>query len=334
MTAVVARSRTKSSGLRPMEPDRDLAGVANLIQSAFAEELDRNGQGMLREMRGMSRLGPLLWWLDQFSVEFNELFSGFVWVEEGQIVGNVTVSRAAPSSRRWVISNVAVASLYRGRGIAQALMDAAIELVREWHGSAISLQVRNDNLPALHVYHKLGFHEAFGTAYLRLDRVPPVKPPPLDPDRFRLIQFSGADGRKAYQLAQTVIPEEEQIERPIRRSQYNLGFEDRLGEWSRRLIGGGPALRLVQEIRGNFDATVIAAPGTWWEENRLTLMVHPSSRGTIEQDLIGHGLRYLGHWPQHPTLARHPTYHPEGIEAFRAYGFREERTLVWMRREM
>jgi len=40
-----------------MEPDRDLTGVANLIQSAFAEELDRNGQGMLREMRSMSRLG-------------------------------------------------------------------------------------------------------------------------------------------------------------------------------------------------------------------------------------------------------------------------------------
>jgi hypothetical protein len=135
-------------------------------------------------------------------------------------------------------------------------------------------------------------------------------------------------------LAQAVIPEAEQIERPIRRSQYNLGFENHLGEWGRRLIGGGPALRLAQEIRGNFDATVTALPGTWWEENWITLMVHPSSRGTIEHDLIGHGLRYLGHWPQRITLARHPTYHPEGIEAFKAYGFREERTLVWMRREM
>jgi ribosomal protein S18 acetylase RimI-like enzyme len=334
MTAVIARSRTKSSGLRPLEPDRDLTGVANLIQAAFAEELDRNGQGMLREMRSMSRLGPLLWWLDQFSVEFNELFSGFVWVEEGQIVGNVTVSRAAPGSRRWIISNVAVANAYRGRGIAQALMDAAIELVREWHGLAISLQVRNDNLPALHIYHKLGFRDAFGTAYLRLDRVPPVKPPPLDPDRFRFIQFRGLDGRKAYQLAQTVVPEVEQLERPIRRSQYNLGFEDRLEEWGRRLIGGGPALRLAQETRGNFDAIVTAMPGTWWEENRLTLVVHPASKGTVERDLIGHGLRYLGHWSQRATLARHPTYHPEGIEAFKAYGFREERTLIWMKREM
>jgi ribosomal protein S18 acetylase RimI-like enzyme len=334
MTAVIARSRTKSSGLRPMEPDRDLTGVANLIQSAFAAELDRNGQGMLREMRSMSRLGPLLWWLDQFSVEFNELFSGFVWVEEGQIVGNITVSRASPGSRRWIISNVAVASAYRGRGIAQALMDAAIELVREWQGLAISLQVRSDNLPALHIYRKLGFRDAFGTAYLRLERIPPVKPPPLDPDRFRLVQFRGVDGRKAYQLAQSIVPEAEQLERPIRRFQYNQGFEERLGEWSRRLVGGGPALRIAQEIRGNFDATMTAMPGTWWEENRLTLMVHPASRGAVEQDLIGHGLRYLRHWPQRVTLARHPTYHPEGIEAYKAYGFQEERTLVWMKREM
>jgi ribosomal protein S18 acetylase RimI-like enzyme len=317
-----------------MEPDRDLTGVANLIQAAFAEELDRNGQGMLREMRSMSRLGPLLWWLDQFSVEFNELFSGFVWVEEGQIVGNITVSRATPGSRRWVISNVAVAKAYRGRGIAQALMDAAIELVREWQGLAISLQVRSGNLPALHIYRKLGFRDAFGTAYLRLDRVPPVKPSPLDPDRFRLVQFGGVDGRKAYHLAQAVVPEAEQLERPIRRSQYNLGFEERLGEWSRRLIGGGPALRIAQEIRGNFDAIMTAMPGTWWEENRLTLMVHPASKGVVEHDLIGYGLRYLRHWPQRVTLARHPTYHPEGIEAYKAYGFQEERTLVWMKREM
>ena len=317
-----------------MEPDRDLTGVANLIQSAFAEELDRNGQGMLREMRSMSRLGPLLWWLDQFSVEFNELFSGFVWVEEGQIVGNVTISRATPGSRRWVISNVAVANSYRGRGIAQALMDAAIELVHEWHGSAISLQVRDDNLPALHIYHKLGFHAAFGTAYLRLERVPPVKPLPLDPARFRPIRFGGADGRKAYQLAQTVIPEAEQIERPIRRSQYNLGFEDRLGEWSRRWVGGGPVLRLALETRGNFDAIVTATPGAWWEEHRLTLMVHPSSRGYVEHDLLSHALHYLWRWPQRATLTRHPTYHPEGIEAFKAYDFQEQRTLLWMKREM
>jgi hypothetical protein len=63
-------------------------------------------------------------------------------------------------------------------------------------------------------------------------------------------------------------------------------------------------------------------------------MVHPSSKGYVEHDLLSHALHYLWRWPQRATLARHPTYHPEGIEAFKAYDFREERTLLWMKLEM
>ena len=73
MAAVIARRKTEASGLRPMEPARDLAGVARLIQAAFAEELDRAGQAALREMRKMSRMGPLLWWLNRASVEFSSV---------------------------------------------------------------------------------------------------------------------------------------------------------------------------------------------------------------------------------------------------------------------
>ena len=122
-----------------MEPSRDLAGVARLIQTAFADELDRAGRAALREMRNMSRLGPLLWWLDRMSIDFNEYLSGFVWVEGGQIVGNVTVSRAAPGSQRWIISNVAVAEPYRRQGIARALVDAAIELICERNGQVVAI---------------------------------------------------------------------------------------------------------------------------------------------------------------------------------------------------
>jgi ribosomal protein S18 acetylase RimI-like enzyme len=315
-----------------MEPHRDLAGVARLIQTTFADDLDRTGQAMLREMRSMGRLGPLVWWLDRTSVEFSELLSGFVWVEEGHIVGNVTVSRAAPGSQRWIISNVAVAEPYRGRGIAQALMDAAIELVHEWRGAAITLQVRDVNTSALHIYRKLGFREISATTYLCLDRVPRVTPLPLDPVRLRPRRFTAADARMAYQLAQATTPEAEQVERPIRLSYYNLGFEDRLAEWFRGLIGGGITLRLALETDDTFDATITAEPGTWWRENRLSLMVHPSSRGQVEKELVGHALYHLRHWPHRATLAHHPTCHPEGIEAFKAYGFREQRTLLWMRR--
>jgi ribosomal protein S18 acetylase RimI-like enzyme len=334
MVAVIARRNTQTSGLRPMEPARDLAGVAKLIQTAFAGDLDRAGQAALREMRGMSRLGPLVWWLDRVSAEFGEMFSGFVWVEEGQIVGNVTVSRAAPSSNRWIISNVAVAEPYRGRGIARSLMDAAIELIREWHGGIITLQVRDGNAPALHIYHTMGFQEIFGTAYLRLDQVSAVKPLPIDPRRLRPRRFTAADAHMDYELARASIPEKVQIEQPVRLMRYRLGLEHCLADWARRLMGGGPNLRLVLETDGHFKATVVAEPGTWWREHRILLTVHPSARGQVEEELIGHALHHLARWPRRTTLARHLTYHPEGIEAFKSFGFQEERTLLWMKREL
>ncbi|GAB4543255.1 MAG: hypothetical protein Kow0063_36240 [Anaerolineae bacterium] len=334
MVAIIARRKAKDSGLRPMEPGRDLGGVARLIETAFADELDRAGQAALREMRNMSRLGPLLRWLDWVSIEFNELLSGFVWVEEGTIVGNVTVSRAAPGSQRWIISNVAVAEPYRGLGIARALMDAAIELIREWEGRVITLQVRDDNAPALHLYRSMGFREIFGTAHLRLDRKPEMRPIPMDTRRLRPRRFTTVDARKDYELACAATPESIQLEQPIRLGRYRLGFEQSLADWSRRLVGGGSSLRLVWDDDRRFEASLTVETGSWWRESRIFLTVHPERRGQLERGLISHALHHLRHWPQRITLARHPTYHPEAIEAFKSFGFQEERTLVWMRRDL
>jgi ribosomal protein S18 acetylase RimI-like enzyme len=334
MVAVIARRTTKESGLRPMEPGRDLAGVAQLVQDAFADELDRSGQAALREMRSMSRLGPLLWWLDRASVEFNELLSGFVWVEEGRIVGNVTVSRAAPGSYRWIISNVAVAERYRGRGIARSLMDAAIELIHEWGGKVIVLQVRHNNPPAVHLYRSMGFHEIFGTTYLHLDRVPRVEPLRPEYGLLRPRRFEGFDAHLRYELARATTPERVQIEQPVRRTQYRLGFEHQLADLTRHLVGGGPTLRLVLEIGDHLGASVTAETGTWWREARLSLAVHPDLQGRVEKGLVSHALYHLRHWPRRQILAHHPTYHPEGIEVFKLFGFREVRTLVWMRRDL
>jgi ribosomal protein S18 acetylase RimI-like enzyme len=334
MVAVIARRRTEESGLRPMEPGRDLAGVASLIQDAFEDELDRAGQAALREMRSMKRLGPLLWFLDNASLEFSQLLSGFVWVEEGQIVGNATVSRAAPGSNRWIISNVAVAEAFRGRGIAWALMDAAIELIREWEGRTVILQVRDNNAPALHIYHTLGFDQVFGMAHLRLDRVPDVSPRALSSTGVRPRRFDVNDARRDYELALADSPKQVQLERPVRFTRYRLGLEHRLTDWLRQLVGGGASLRLVLESEGRFDATIVAEPGTWWRENQIKMTVHPSARGRVEEVLIGQTLHYLQPWGRRATLVRHPTYHPEGIEAFKSFGFVEERTLLWMKLEL
>ena len=87
MTAATVLRQGEPSGLRPVDPSRDLVRVATLIQTAFADDLDQAGRSMLRDMRNLGRLGPVLWWLDQPNIGIGSVLSGFVWVEGGEVVG-------------------------------------------------------------------------------------------------------------------------------------------------------------------------------------------------------------------------------------------------------
>ncbi|MCB0158736.1 MAG: hypothetical protein KDD83_11445, partial [Caldilineaceae bacterium] len=104
-----ALSDDPGSGIRPFDIGRDLRPVAELIAEAFASELDPRGNAALREMRVMSHMGGFLKLLNRTTGDFNDVFNGFVWVEDGRVVGNVTVQRADRYASRWQIFNVAVA---------------------------------------------------------------------------------------------------------------------------------------------------------------------------------------------------------------------------------
>jgi hypothetical protein len=169
---------------------------------------------------------------------------------------------------------------------------------------------------------------------LRLDGIPVVEPLWLDSARLRPRHFDATDARLDYELARAVTPEEVQIERPVRLARYRLGVEQHLADGARQLVGGGSTLRLVLETDDCFAATITAETGTWGREARLFLTVHPSWRGQVERKLVSRALHHLRRWPRRVVLVRHPTYHPEGIEAFKSFGFWEERTLLWMRREL
>ncbi len=146
--------------------------VAELIADAFTNELDPRGLAALREMRIMSHISGLLKLLSRSTSELDDVFSGFVWVEDGKIVGNVTVQRADKYGNRWQIANVAVSPAYRGRGIARQLMDHALDHIRRSDGRWAVLQVYNHNAVARNLYLHMGFEDVGGTVDLRLDRAP------------------------------------------------------------------------------------------------------------------------------------------------------------------
>ena len=119
----------------------DLRAVAELIAVSFASELDDRGNSALREMRFMSNFGGFIGLINRSTGEFNDMLNGFVWVEAGKVVGNITVQRADRIGSRWQIANVAVAPDYRGRGISRRLMETALDHVARCGGEWTVLQV-------------------------------------------------------------------------------------------------------------------------------------------------------------------------------------------------
>jgi hypothetical protein len=254
-------------------------------------------------------------------------------------VGNITVNRTAPGSRRWLISNLAVSKNYRGRGIAHGLMYAGLELVKEYSGTSVSLQVRADNGPAKHLYESLDFKEISGTTYLRLNRIPKVSKQDLPPLPGEVIlrprNFDSIDARQAYQLASAAVPPEVQREWPLRQSRFRLdGQEQWLTNFFHKIIGGGSATHWVVENGHSFIATVNIQPGMLGKPHQVDLVVHPSWRSYLEKPLIGRALHYLQQWRSASITVKHPADHKEAIEVYKEFGFEESQTLIWMKQDM
>ncbi len=158
MTATaLAGSRDSETGLRRTDPRRDLAGVARLVQTAFAGQLDPAGQRMLRDMRWLGKAGWLGWLLGPVILPPGATPDGFVWLESGKVVGNLSLLSVEGDPHRCVIANVAVDPDQRRRGIGRALVQAAIDLSRRRRARNVVLQVDRSNQGARDLYLSLGF---------------------------------------------------------------------------------------------------------------------------------------------------------------------------------
>ncbi len=141
--------------IRRLDPKKDLARVADLVEEAFSLKNDPEGSSVVSQMRNLAnfyRIYPLATTLASSQ-------SGFVWDIGGQVVGNIsliTFHRGLKSI--FLIANVAVAPEYRGRGIAKALTQHALRYMRQWGRNEIWLQVRSDNQVAIRMYESLDFH--------------------------------------------------------------------------------------------------------------------------------------------------------------------------------
>ncbi len=313
-----------NSAIRPFDPFRDLGSVVDLIDVAFGDRLDPAGQATLSRMRRFARAGGFLQWLWALLGKVT-VAPGLVWVEDGRVVGNVSLRRAH-SRRGYLIGNVVVHPEWRGQGIATALMQAAIKAVSQRGGYWIGLEVRADNDVACRLYDRLGFREVGRTLYM-------LHTGGASWERgsgHESIRRAGRrDSDALVDLMHAAIPEEQRPLLEVRESDYQPGWKRSLEHWLKRRREDWWVAEGDEKLRGAVRA--LRRQGS--PPNELEILVRPGEEG-FEAVLVKRGMASLRGSPGRQVLVRLPVAKGPLVAALEAEGFRRMFVLVQMKRTL
>lgn len=323
MTADSALKHSAQNGLQPMDVSRHLSSLADLIELCFASDMDSSGLSVVREMRALSHFGPALKLFTAFGLVAPPWDLGYVWVEDGRVVGSVSTTRSAAYPAAWLVANVAVHPAHRRRGIAFALVRATLDLIHSRGGREALLQVDDDNTGAVELYRRLGFaHVATHTQWTRPSRLgaPPHQPSPFD---IRPRGFGEWEDQLA--LAALVRPAGLTWNQPLRPENFRPGLWRRIEDFFEGIMDEHWVVRQQDRLVGS-----LTVRANWGDGDRLTLLVHPDYRGQLERPLLARALRRLAPRAA-PVRLEHPAADAEASAALRELGFQPGRTLQWMR---
>jgi ribosomal protein S18 acetylase RimI-like enzyme len=146
--------------IRRFDLRKDLLPVADLVERCFADTLDVDGRRYIMQMRSTAGHPNFLRWAASMAERMAVPFNGFVWEQDGEVVGNLSlIPMHTRGQKIFLVANVAVHPDHRRRGIARRLTEAALDRCARLQADQIWLHVRDDNPGALALYRSLGFVE-------------------------------------------------------------------------------------------------------------------------------------------------------------------------------
>lgn len=321
MTAASLRGSERQaavSGPRPVDPRRDMAELADLIEVSFGQRLDSGGRRLVNEMRAFGQAGLLGWLLGRLFLPQAAYPLGYVWEEDGRIVGNASLLPVASDSPRWVMANVAVHPDYRRRGIARHLVQAGLSLARRRGCEEVVLQVDHENWAARNLYRELAFEVlTTRTSWTRSGGAPSPGGPPAG----EVTERRQSEWTEQWALARRLYPEGLTWPYPSNAEWFRpIGWASVLG-WKRQEHG------VIRDEQGHVQASGTGrfsreVPG--WQ---VALLVPPEERGDREGPL----LRWLIEKTAPSGFSMSLSY-PSGPadESIASLNFRARRTLTWM----
>ena len=161
MSSITISARADAHpSLRPLNVLRDLSAVADLIELCFSSTMDSEGKQYVQDMRRAGKDNSFIKWANHAAETTSLPLSGYVWEENGKVVGNASLIPFRHNKQRiYLIANIATHPDHRRKGIARALTERAVQHAHEKKVNNIWLHVREDNPGAIELYTKLGFVE-------------------------------------------------------------------------------------------------------------------------------------------------------------------------------
>lgn len=320
---------SQPNGARPVNLRTDLSAIADLIELVFARTMDEGGRAAIREMRALARLGAGLSFMAQLNEMAMGIKMGFVWIEDGRLVGNVSIYPANfPSElgETWIIANVGVHPDYQRRGIARKLMQLSLDMIATRGGRHAILQVDYDNQAAIDLYHSLGFIAERAWSTWRRSSI--ATPPPTLDNRIFITRRRPSEWRAEQALVARLRPAERGgigWLRPLHPHAFRLPFFKQLGAW----LSMNSLERLI--VRSPDEHSILAC---LWIENglasfntRLSLFYEPTAL-TEAEALLNTGIR---RFRTSSLSIEHPEDDEEGLLLLWNYRFSRERTVWHMR---
>lgn len=146
--------------IRAFDVRTDLLSVSDLVELCFADRLTPDGKALLRKMRSSARNQRFRDWAYQMAGRVSMPFTGYVWEEGGEIIGNLSlIPYHIGSKHYYMIANVAVHPDYQRKGIARSLVRKALDFLVPRRLDGIWLQVDEGNQGAVDLYLRHGFQE-------------------------------------------------------------------------------------------------------------------------------------------------------------------------------
>ncbi|MFC1997673.1 GNAT family N-acetyltransferase [Chloroflexota bacterium] len=309
---------TPPDQIRALNPRSDLSRVADLIELCFAETLDQDGQRYLNRMRrvGQHNRGR---WFEPPSFYINLTAEGFVWQENGDIIGNISLIPFASLGRPiYLIANVAVHPDHRRKGIARALTMAALNHIQNRPIRSIWLQVRDNNNAAVRLYESIGFIERARRTTWTLS---PGNLVVDTPSGARIIQHKSRHWKSQRKWLRQNYPDDLFWYWPISPNIFRPGIwgmltcffhEARMRQWAVEQRG---------QLRG-----ILSWKTTSAYADQLWLAAPPESEELVLQTL----LPYI-HWSeraQRPLSINYPVN--RAANTLSKAGFHPDHTLIWM----